>query len=110
MLQPLVFWSLLFATACAAADFAWQSTPTHFPSLAESEDSASCCGCEAVSDPAYREDGLSCPCDATAGACDAGCCCDSADCTLAELTDLFGCDAAGAASRPPYSPQGERSD
>ena len=87
---------LLTLFAPSTADFAWEpSAPAYHATaaLADSEDSASCCGCERVSDPAYGEDGLSCPCDATAGACDAGCCCDTSDCTASELA---GCPSAGA--------------
>ena len=90
---------LLTLFAPSTADFAWEpSAPAYHATaaLADSEDSASCCGCERVSDPAYGEDGLSCPCDATAGACDAGCCCDTSDCTASELVDVFGCPSAGA--------------
>ena len=90
---------LLTLFAPSTADFAWESSAPAYhatAALADSEDSASCCGCERVSDPAYGEDGLSCPCDATAGACDAGCCCDTSDCTASELVDVFGCPSAGA--------------
>mmetsp|Transcript_12103 Transcript_12103/g.34817 ORF Transcript_12103/g.34817 Transcript_12103/m.34817 type:complete len:667 (+) Transcript_12103:27-2027(+) len=73
--------------------FAWEAARSSYHYEAVAGDPASCCGAQLVGDPVSGSQPYNCPSDATAGACDAGSCCDP-DCSkgaLATVDGVFEC-------------------
>ena len=83
---------MLAALALASAQdalYAWESPPDPYYAAVPG-DASDCCGSQLIGDPAYNIDSQICECDATAGVCDAACCCDQ-DCSEYETMTVFKC-------------------